>query len=214
MSLSPSRWAMILVAVAGTVALVWFAVTQTTGGAGGAGGAGGGASADAMPPAEPVASRPACPEPSPGSAEAAAANGGPLAGVVLPCLGSDGQGSIDVGAALHGRPAVVNFWAWSCAPCREEMAVLEQWAAETPDVQVALVQQSLSPARGAAFLQDVGVDLWSFQDTDDVAGPALALPRVQPVTVILDGRGEVRAVLPRVFQSTADLDAAVRGALA
>src|SRR5215210_6042080 len=58
-------------------------------------------------------------------------------------------------ADYEGRPAVVNFWASWCQPCRQEAAVLERYA------------QEYEP-RGVAFL---GVNVW---DSDDKARSFLA----------------------------------------
>lgn len=187
------------VAVLGTVALIWFAVGRTVVPP---------AEEPAPPPAQPVAERPDCPAPGTAAAPAGAA----LAGVRLPCLGAD-QGEIDLGAALAGAPAVLNFWSPSCAPCREELPVFDAYARAHPEVTVVGVHQAASAARGAALLRDAGIALPSYHDGADVAGPALGLPRVQPVTVVLDAGGAVRAVLPRVFTDPGELAAAVAGAL-
>lgn len=164
-------------------------------------------------PVENVLDRPECPVPTEGS-EGSLSEDAPLAGIMLPCLGADQQGEIDLGAALAGQPAVVNFWAWNCAPCREEMPMLQEWSEANPDIQLVGVQQSTSPGRGAAFLDDVGVPLRSYQDTDDVVGPVLGLPKVVPITVIFDAEGNVRSILPTYFTSIEEIDQAVAEALA
>ncbi|WP_183094206.1 TlpA family protein disulfide reductase [Nocardioides stalactiti] len=46
-----------------------------------------------------------------------------LPDVVLPCLGGGTEGSL---ADLAG-PAVINFWASNCVPCREEMPALAEF---------------------------------------------------------------------------------------
>ena len=195
----------VLVAVIGTVAVLWFAVSQTMGG-----GADATAEGDEPLMEDVVAERPECPEAAPGVTGA-----GPLAGVSLPCLGAGQQGEIDLGAALAGKPAVVNVWAWNCAPCREELPVLEEWAAANPDVRVVGVQAATSESRGSALLEDLGVETFvSYHDGFDAVGPVLELPRVVPITVVLRADGSVAEVLPRAFDSVDDLDAAVRGALA
>ncbi|MFD5868296.1 TlpA family protein disulfide reductase [Corynebacterium sp. NPDC060344] len=205
-SARPSTIIAVLLAVLGTVAVLWFAVSQTMGG---------GTNADGAAGEEPladdiVAERPECPEPEPG-----ATGSGPLAGVTLPCLGASQQGEIDVAAALAGKPAVVNVWAWNCAPCREELPVIEEWAAANPDVRVVGVQAATSEGRGSALLEDLGVTTFvSYQDGFDAVGPALELPRVVPITVVLRADGSVAEVLPRAFDSIEDFDAAIRGALA
>ncbi|MGH3515046.1 MAG: TlpA family protein disulfide reductase, partial [Pseudonocardiaceae bacterium] len=53
---------------------------------------------------------------------------GPLSGVVLPCLGQ--EGTVDVGAALAGRPALLNLWGPLCQPCTQELPALAAYAAE------------------------------------------------------------------------------------
>jgi len=53
----------------------------------------------------------------------------PTAGIVrLPTLRSDGRSPVKL-ASLRGHPAIVNFWASWCVPCRAELASLEQLAA-------------------------------------------------------------------------------------
>ncbi|MFO6505039.1 TlpA family protein disulfide reductase [Corynebacterium freneyi] len=206
-SVRTSTMIAVILAVVGTVAVLWFAVSQTMGGDDGT--VTGAAGEDELVE-EPVAPRPDCPEPAPG-----AAGSGPLAGVTLPCLGAEHQGEIDVAAALAGTPAVVNVWSWNCAPCREELPVLEEWAAANPDVRVVGVQAATSEARGAALLEDLGLETFvSYQDGFDAVGPALELPRVVPITVVLRADGTVAAVLPQAFDSADEFDAAVRGALA
>ena len=70
---------------------------------------------------------------------------GPLTGTT-----SGGRGPELRLGDLRGRPAVVNFWASWCEPCRQEVDVLERFAAE------------YGP-RGVTF---VGVNVW---DNDDKA---------------------------------------------
>lgn len=52
--------------------------------------------------------------------------------VSLPRLSRDGGGAIRLGT-LRGRPAIVNFWASWCVPCRAELASLERLAASRSD---------------------------------------------------------------------------------
>jgi thiol-disulfide isomerase/thioredoxin len=49
--------------------------------------------------------------PNPGPSE--------LRGIVVECAG-DGA-TVDVARALAGRPAVLNLWAYWCAPCADEL---------------------------------------------------------------------------------------------
>jgi thiol-disulfide isomerase/thioredoxin len=66
----------------------------------------------------------ACPTGQPGTA----ATGAPLTGIVVPCLGE--PSSIDLGAALSGRAALINIWASWCQSCRDELPVLNAYAGQ------------------------------------------------------------------------------------
>lgn len=138
----------------------------------------------------------------------------PLRSVKLPCLGAPGQGEIPVAEALVGKPTVMNVWAWNCAPCRNELPVLEKWAAAHPEYNLVGVQASNSAGRGAYLLNELGVNMVSYQDSNDVIGAALSLPRVVPVTVVLRADGTVAKFFAQEFRSEEELDAAVREALA
>ncbi|MGH3830568.1 MAG: hypothetical protein ACRDRS_08995, partial [Pseudonocardiaceae bacterium] len=52
--------------------------------------------------------------PCPAALSGAAPAHGPLSGLVLPCLGQ--PGTVDLGAALAGRPALLNLWGPLCQP--------------------------------------------------------------------------------------------------
>ncbi|WBX84606.1 TlpA disulfide reductase family protein [Sphingosinicella microcystinivorans] len=65
-------------------------------------------------------------------------------------------GSITAGD-LRGRPAVLNLWASWCPPCRREMPMLINAAANERRAAVLLVNQGETPAQLRAFLQSQGL---------------------------------------------------------
>ena len=144
-----------------------------------------------------VAERPDCPA-------------GPIAGVDLECLGGDDAGEGD--KADEGI-TIANVWAWWCEPCRAELPYLGEVAESHPDWKVIGVHADKNAANGAAFLNDVGVDLPSFQDPDNSFAGTLGLPGVVPVTVILRD-GEVIKQAAQPFTSADEIEKTVKEALA
>ena len=138
----------------------------------------------------PLSARPNCPGPAVG-------------GVELACLGGEtAQPASDV--------TVVNVWAWWCEPCRGELPVVEEFAAAHPEFTVVGVHADPVAANGAALLGELGVDLPSYQDDDNTFAGTLGLPGVIPITVVFRGEEQL-GVFPRVYDSVADLEAAVAG---
>lgn len=134
---------------------------------------------------------------------------GPLTGVDLVCLG-DGR-RVDVGAALAGRPAVVNIWAYWCGPCARELPALDEYARRTAGaVTVLTVHQDSKERNALSALAEYGVHLPGVQDGAARVATALGAPRVLPVTALLRADGTVAAVLPRPFDSADDIADAVR----
>ena len=74
------------------------------------------------------------------------------------------------------------------------------------------VHADAAAANGAAMLNELGVGLPSYQDSDNTLAGTLGLPGVIPLTVVFRG-DEQLAVFPKVFGSAAELDAAVTGVL-
>lgn len=139
-----------------------------------------------------VAKRPACPE-------------GPVAGVELECLGAQAKGKAkDV--------QVINVWAWWCEPCRAELPYVRQVADEHPEWSVVGVHADKNAANGASFLEDLGVNLASYQDSDNSFAGTLGLPGVIPVTVVAY-KGEVKKQYVKPFESAEELEKAVEEAL-
>lgn len=140
-----------------------------------------------------VAARPDCP-----------ADG--AAGITLPCLGAETGPANDLAT-------IVNVWAWWCEPCRTELPVFDQFAASHPELNVVGVHADTNAANGAAMLNDLGIELPSYQDESNLFAGTLGLPAVVPITVVIDPAGELVGTFPRTFDSVAELETAVGGVL-
>ncbi|HEX8645902.1 MAG TPA: TlpA disulfide reductase family protein [Thermoleophilaceae bacterium] len=113
--------------------------------------------------------------------------------------------------SLRGKPAVVNFWASWCEPCREEAAHLQRFH-ESHRGRVGVVGVSYTDElKGARrFIRQYGWTFPNLSDPEGLAGSRYSLAGL-PVTVILDSEGRIAARL-RGPQTEATLDRAVREA--
>ena len=170
-----------------------------------------------------VANEVRCPE---GEGEVTVNPKAELKDVYLPCLtegGSDSAGSAGDGASesqtslaerLAGKPAVVNVWAWWCAPCREELPVLQELAEQHPEWNVVGVHLDAKGQAGADMLRDLEVDkLPSFQDSNHTFDSAANLPKVVPLTVVYNPDGTRAHLYAQTFRSAEDMEKAVQEVL-
>lgn len=113
--------------------------------------------------------------------------------------------------SLRGKPAVVNFWASWCEPCREEAPHLRRFY-ERNRGRVAVVGVSYTDNLPGArkFVARHGWRFPNLSDPEGLAGSKWQLIGL-PVTVILNSDGQIVARL-RGPQTEATLDEAVREA--
>lgn len=138
-----------------------------------------------------------------------------LSGVSIPCLG-DGS-TTDLGTALAGHATLVNVWATWCEPCKTELPVLSQYAAQPGAVAVLEVQVASSAADGLAMFTRLGIHLPSVFDGEGLSGPArtaLKVPPQLPASYLVTPDGRVRFISnPRVFYNTDQVRTAVEDGL-
>ena len=141
-------------------------------------------------------------------------NPGPteLRGIVVECAG-DGA-AVDVARALTGRPAVLNLWAYWCAPCATELPAMAEYQRRVgDDVTVVTVHQDENETAALLRLAELGVRLPTLQDGQRRIAAALGVPNVMPATVVLRADGSVAKVLPQAFTTADEIAAAVNSAL-
>ena len=142
--------------------------------------------------------------PNPGPSE--------LRGIVVECAG-DGA-TVDVARALAGRLAVLNLWAYWCAPCATELPAMAEYQRRVgDDVNVVTVHQDENETAALLQLAELGVRLPTLQDGQRRIAAALGVPNVMPATVVLRADGSVAKVLPQAFTTADEIAAAVNSAL-
>lgn len=126
-----------------------------------------------------------CPE-QPDAAPAAA--GGPH--LSLDCLAG---GTLDLGRA-PGVPAVVNLWASWCAPCREELPLIQELSQDAGEqLRVLGVDSQDGRSQGVSFATDAGLTFPLAFDGDGRLAAELGL-RGLPHTLFLAADGSVAHV--------------------
>jgi thiol-disulfide isomerase/thioredoxin len=102
-----------------------------------------------------------------------------------------GRGERVTVADLKGEPAVINFWATWCAPCREEIPILQEAHAANPNVQFLAVTDELATTV-RPFADQLKMTLPVWYDPGGKAGKAYGIQSI-PQTFFLDGEGTIVA---------------------
>ncbi|WP_330183867.1 TlpA family protein disulfide reductase [Nocardia sp. NBC_01503] len=140
-----------------------------------------------------------CPVPS-----GAAVGDSPLRGLALECL-ADGK-PMDLIAALAGKPALLNLWAYWCGPCAEELPLLQQFSDRaSASITVLTVHSDPSTAKGLSRLTGLGIHLPGVADPDTKVRNAVGAPAVLPISVLLRADGTVAKLVVRPFKSVDDI---------
>jgi cytochrome c biogenesis protein CcmG/thiol:disulfide interchange protein DsbE len=114
-------------------------------------------------------------------------------------------------ASLRGKPALINFWASWCEPCRKEAPELERFDRSLHGAgRLVGVDYTDQADAGREFIDEYG---WSFpilEDPDGIYGARYRFSGL-PTTVVLDSQGRIVETL-RGPQSAADLHQALHAA--
>lgn len=119
------------------------------------------------------------------------------------------DGEVFSSASLAGKPAVINFWATWCQPCRREFPALNQIEAEGKARVVAIALDEEGAEVVAPFVEERGLAYTVLLGNAQIFTryDGLAIPH----TVILDAEGKVFKVYRGAVQEST-LQAAVEGA--
>ncbi|PZR93652.1 MAG: hypothetical protein DLM67_13365, partial [Candidatus Nephthysia bennettiae] len=97
--------------------------------------------------------------------------------------------------SLRGRPVLINFWASWCTPCRREMPLIQQTAAQHPKLAVLLVDERDEQGAAKSFVEQLHIRSTVLFDGDGAIGDRYGISGL-PTTVFVrpDGSLEGRYV--------------------
>ncbi|HVA25128.1 MAG TPA: TlpA disulfide reductase family protein [Chloroflexota bacterium] len=96
-------------------------------------------------------------------------------------------------AAYRGHPAIVNFWATWCEPCKKEMPALQAASAAHPELVVLGVDNVESAVKVKPFVDQLGVRFPILLDQD---GSVMERYQVTglPTSFFIDRSGALRSL--------------------
>lgn len=107
-------------------------------------------------------------------------------------------------ALVSGKVAVVNFWQSSCAPCIEEMPMLQEAAEANPDIVMVGVASQDRPEQAAELAEQTGIEYpWLLDPEGNLFYEARAAG--MPTTLLLDEQGRVITSKTGAFPNAAEL---------
>jgi cytochrome c biogenesis protein CcmG/thiol:disulfide interchange protein DsbE len=110
---------------------------------------------------------------------------------------------VDVGS-LRGKPAVINFWASWCTPCKQEAPELERLADTLGGrARVIGVDWNDTTRNATAFIREHGLTYPNLRDGSSEVGSRYGINGL-PTTFVLDAEGTIVRTL-RGPQTTAAL---------
>ena len=114
--------------------------------------------------------------------------GGPVPGFSLKRL--DGEGTMTL-AQLRGKPAVINFFASWCQPCKGEAPILEQaWQQYKGQVAFVGIDYHDVTSDGRKFLRAHDITFPTVQDGSGLVGDKYGLTGV-PETFVVNAQGRL-----------------------
>ncbi len=119
--------------------------------------------------------------------------GAPMPSVVVKAM--NGGRKIDLGS-LQGKVVLVDIWASWCAPCLEEMPLLDDMAVRLKPKGIEIIAVSVDEDKASAKAFLSSRDSWSLTVAHDPKGkvPEILNPPKMPSSYILDAEGIVRYV--------------------
>lgn len=108
----------------------------------------------------------------------------------------DREGNALALSDLFGRPAVLNFWASYCGPCKSEMPdfqrMFEQYGDDVTFVMVDIINDRETREDGEAYIDGAGYTFPVYFDTDRTSPGAFGFDSI-PATFFLDAEGRIAA---------------------
>lgn len=91
---------------------------------------------------------------------------------------------------FRGRPVLINFWATYCVPCRVEMPLIQQIAAQHPRLAVLLVDERDSTLAARNFISGLQIRSTVLLDTDGNIGDLYRITGL-PTTIFVHPDGTI-----------------------
>jgi thiol-disulfide isomerase/thioredoxin len=142
----------------------------------------------------------AVPAATSGGADTGGQETGPLAGIVVPCLGAPGQ--VRPALAFAGRETLINVWASWCPPCREELPALAAYAAQPDALPVVGIDVRDNPVKALKLLTDLKIHLPMLADSGNQLADVLSTVAL-PASFVVHADGEITQLLPQVAYTEA-----------